>query len=270
MLLELSGCLFFRRSRIDPDSLDIHFMTRNFTSLKSKLHASHKSLNIRSMRFPLDECFFLRYGNALMKTNREKASYCIGLETGKQLRHQFKEMDVEFLADGIRDGFSESSPKLAQEEINAVLNALRQQIESQQKQFIAKLAAENKKKGEEFLAQNQKQEGVVLLPSGLQYKVLTPGTGTTPTLLDVVKVHYRGYFIDGTEFESTYSRQKPQTFSISQVIPGWAEALQKMKVGDKWRLFIPSYLAYGEMGYGREIEPNTALIFDMELLAIGE
>ncbi len=205
-----------------------------------------------------------------MNTNREKASYCIGLETGKQLRNQFKEMDVEFLATGLRDGFSATEPKLKPEEITTILNALRQQIESQQKQFIAQLAADNKKKGEEFLAKNQKVEGVQTLPSGLQYKVLTPGTGASPSLLDVVKVHYRGYFIDGTEFESTYQRDKPQVFPVNQVIPGWAEALQKMKVGDKWRIFIPSYLAYGEMGYGRDIEPNTTLIFDMELLSIGE
>lgn len=204
-----------------------------------------------------------------MNTNREKASYCIGLETGKQLRNQFKEMDVENLATGLKDGFSGVNPKLTQDEINTILTTLRQQIESQQKQFIAKLAAENKQKGEEFLLENKKKEGVVALPSGLQYKVLTPGTGATPSLLDVVNVHYRGYFIDGTEFESTYAHQKPQTFPVNQVIPGWAEALQKMKVGDKWRIFIPSYLAYGEMGYGREIEPNTTLIFDMELLSVG-
>ncbi|MFI5333679.1 MAG: FKBP-type peptidyl-prolyl cis-trans isomerase [Chlamydiales bacterium] len=204
-----------------------------------------------------------------MNTNREKASYCIGLETGKQLRNQFKEMDIQFLVDGLRDGFSASQPKLSQEEMTTILNALRQQIETQQKQFVAQLAADNKKKGEEFLSKNQKVEGVQTLPSGLQYKVLTEGSGPTPTLLDMVTVHYRGYFIDGTEFESTYTRGKPTAFPVNQVIPGWTETLQKMKVGGKWRIFIPSYLAYGEMGYGRDIEPNTTLIFDMELLSIG-
>lgn len=203
-----------------------------------------------------------------MKDSREKASYCIGLETGKQLREQFKEMDVQFLADGLQDGFSHSQPKLSQDEIKAVLTAIRQQVEMQQKQFVAKLAQDNKKRCEEFLEQNKKHEGVVTLPSGLQYKVLSKGTGESPTLVDVVSVHYCGYFIDGKEFESTYQRDKPQTFPVNRVIPGWAEALQQMKVGDKWRIFVPSYLAYGEMGFGPEIEPNMALIFDMELLAV--
>jgi FKBP-type peptidyl-prolyl cis-trans isomerase FklB len=203
-----------------------------------------------------------------MKDSREKASYCIGLETGKQLREQFKEMDVQFLAEGLQDGFSHTEPKLSQDEIKAVLTAIRQQVEMQQKQFIAKIASDNKKRCEEYLEKNKKHEGVVTLPSGLQYKVLNKGKGESPSLLDVVSVHYCGYFIDGKEFESTYQRDKPQTFPVNRVIPGWAEALQQMKVGDKWRIFIPSYLAYGEMGYGPEIEPNMALIFDMELLAI--
>ncbi|MBI2743237.1 MAG: FKBP-type peptidyl-prolyl cis-trans isomerase [Chlamydiales bacterium] len=203
-----------------------------------------------------------------MKDSREKASYCIGLETGKQLRQQFKEMDVNLLAEGLQDGFTQSQPKLTGDEITAVLTAIRQQVETQQKQFLSKLAQENKSKSEKFLEQNKKHEGIVTLPSGLQYKVLKSGSGASPTLLDVVNVHYRGYFIDGKEFESTYQREKPQTFPVNRVIPGWAEALQKMKVGDQWRIFIPSYLAYGEMGFGPEIEPNVALIFDMELLSI--
>ncbi len=203
-----------------------------------------------------------------MTTSREKASYCIGLETGKQLREQFKEMDLELLVTGFQDGFSQAEPKLSREETQAVLNAIRQQVEAQQKQYVAKLSHDNKAKSEAFLEQNKKQEGVVTLSSGLQYKVLQSGTGATPTLLDVVTVHYCGYFINGKEFESTYQREKPQTFPVNRVIPGWAEALQQMKVGDKWRIFIPSYLAYGENGFGPEIEPNVALIFDMELLGI--
>lgn len=203
-----------------------------------------------------------------MKTPKEKASYCIGLQTGKQLRQQFKEMDISALTEGLQDGFMEAVPKLTPKEIETTLLAVRQQVETQQRQFIAKMAAENKKKSEEFLELNKKQEGVVALPSGLQYKVLSAGTGPSPTIMDVVTVQYRGYFMDGKEFESSYSREKPPTFPLNQVIPGWAEALQKMKVGDKWRLFIPPYLAYGEMGYGPEIEPNVALMFDMELVSI--
>ncbi len=203
-----------------------------------------------------------------MNTSREKASYCIGLETGKQLREQFKEMDLNFLVTGFQDGFGQAEPKLSVDEIKAVLNAIREQVEAQQKQYVAKLAQDNKSKSEQFLEKNKNSEGVSTLASGLQYKVLQAGTGATPTLLDVVTVHYTGYFIDGKEFESTYQRNKPQTFPVNRVIPGWGEALQKMKVGDKWRIFIPSYLAYGESGFGPEIEPNMALIFDMELLGI--
>lgn len=203
-----------------------------------------------------------------MKTSREKASYCIGLETGKQMREQFKELDIQLLVKGLQDGFSNTKPELPQEEVQTVLNAIRKQVEDQQKQFIANLAQENRKKGEEFLAQNKKHEGVVTLASGLQYKTLKEGSGASPTLLDHVNVHYRGYFIDGTEFENSYERGKPASFQVNRVIPGWGEALQKMRVGDKWRIFIPSYLAYGEMGFGAEIQPNMTLIFELELLNI--
>jgi FKBP-type peptidyl-prolyl cis-trans isomerase FklB len=205
-----------------------------------------------------------------MQSNREKASYCIGLEMGAQLREQFQEMDVEFLSQGMRDGFTENEPSLPVEEIQKILTAIRNQVEMQQKQFVAKLSEENKKKGEAFLEGNKKQEGVQVLSSGLQYKVLHAGTGASPTLFDTVKVNYRGYFIDGKEFDSTYSRGEPQVFPVNRVIPGWVEALQLMKVGDKWRLFIPSYLAYGEMGYAPSIEPNATLLFDMELISINE
>src|SRR5579872_5807553 len=141
-----------------------------------------------------------------MKNSRDKASYCIGLEMGQQLRNQFQEMDHDLLVKGVSDGFSNTNPELPVEEIRNILTAIRQQIEVQQKQYVAKLAEDNKKKGEEFLEQNKKHEGVVQLPSGLQYKVLNSGTGATPTLLDAVKVHYRGYFIDGNEFENSYEQ----------------------------------------------------------------
>ncbi len=203
-----------------------------------------------------------------MKNSRDKASYCIGLEMGQQLKNQFQEMNQEILVKGVSDGFSGKQPELPIEEVRNILTAIRQQIEMQQKQFVAKLAEDNKKKGEEFLEQNKKHEGVVQLPSGLQYKVLNSGSGATPTLLDIVKVHYRGYFINGNEFENSYEQEKPPMFPVNRVIPGWSEALQKMKVGDKWRIFVPSYLAYGEGGFGQAIEPNMVLQFDMELLGI--
>ncbi len=128
----------------------------------------------------------------------------------------------------------------------------------------------NKKEGEAFLAGNKKKEGVVTLPSGLQYKIIKDGSGAKPKPTDTVSVNYRGALIDGTEFDSSYKRGEPASFKVTGVIPGWTEALQLMKAGSKWQLFIPSNLAYGERGTGRDIAPNATLIFDVELLSIQE
>ncbi len=207
-----------------------------------------------------------------MKSTKEKVSYCIGLETGRNLKNQFADMDVECLLNGFQDALSATNPKLAQEEIQSILVALRNQVESQQRQHFARLAEENKKRSESFFAENKNKEGVVTLMSGLQYKVLSSGNdaGNHPTPLDFVKIHYRGSFIDGRVFDSSYQRGQPHVFPLNRVIAGWTEILQKMKIGDKWQVFIPPYLAYGEMGFGQEIGPNVALIFEIELLAINE
>lgn len=204
-----------------------------------------------------------------MKTSKEKASYCIGLETGKNIIQQFSDVDLKLLQEGFQDAISNTEPKLKIDEIRSILVALRNQIETQQREFIAKLAEDNKKKGEAFLIENKAKDGIVSLPSGLQYKVLTAGKGgDSPTLLDTVAIHYRGSFIDGKVFESSYERGEPATLPVNRSIPGWSEALQKMHIGDKWQLFIPSYLAYGEMGFGNDIAPNTTLVFEVELLGI--
>ncbi|HAZ15915.1 MAG: hypothetical protein A2Y28_03010 [Chlamydiae bacterium GWC2_50_10] len=203
-----------------------------------------------------------------MQTNKEKLSYSIGLETGKNLKSQFADMDVKFLIEGFEDGITHASPKLPQDEIRSLLTALHKQVEQQQKEFVTKIAEQQKKQGETFLAENKNKEGVVTLPSGLQYKVLKEGKGPHPKLVDTVLVHYKGEFIDGRVFDSSSERGKPHHFTVNQVIPGWSEALQLMNVEAKWRLFVPSYLAYGERGFQREIPPNTTLIFEMELLAI--
>jgi len=203
-----------------------------------------------------------------MKTNKEKASYCLGLEAGKGLKNQFADLDLNALSQGFQDALTNVPPQLTPEEIRTVIMALRQQVEIQQRQFIAKLAQENKKAGEAFLTENKSKEGVKALPSGLQYKILKSGTGPSPTLLDTVTAHYKGSFIDGRVFESSYERGQPQVFPLNRVIPGWSEALQLMKVGDKWQIFIPAYLAYGEGGFGQEIGPNMTLVFEMELLGI--
>jgi FKBP-type peptidyl-prolyl cis-trans isomerase FklB len=201
-----------------------------------------------------------------MKTTKDKVSYCIGLETGRNIKRQFAEVDVNLLKDGFQDGIGGTAPKLSENEIQQILVALQQQIESQQREFVAKVAEENKKEGEAFLEQNKKQPGIVVTPSGLQYKVIQSGTGPKPTLLDEVKIHYRGTFIDGRIFDSTYEREEPVSLPVNRVIPGWSEVLQLMHEGDKWQVFIPSYLGYGEMGFGPEIGPNTTLIFEIELL----
>jgi FKBP-type peptidyl-prolyl cis-trans isomerase len=205
-----------------------------------------------------------------MNTPKEKASYCIGLETGKNLKEQFEDIDIDLLAAGFHDAISNSTPKLPAQEIQNVLTAVKHQIDAQQRQYIAKVAHENKLAGEEFLATNKAKPGVKVLPSGLQYKVVNAGTGATPTLLDEVTIHYKGTFIDGRVFDSSYERGKPHVFPVNRVIPGWSEALQMMKVGDKWEVVIPSYLAYGEAGFANQIGPNFTLVFEMELLGIND
>jgi FKBP-type peptidyl-prolyl cis-trans isomerase FklB len=203
-----------------------------------------------------------------MNTTKEKVSYCIGLETGKNLKQQFMDMDFKFLLDGFHDAINEANPKLQKDEIQSILTTLRQQIESQQKEFIGKLALENKKAGETFLEQNKTKPGIKTTASGLQYRIIETGTGATPSLLDVVTVHYKGTFIDGKVFDSSIARGTPNTFPVNRVIPGWSEVLQLMKVGDKWEVFIPSYLAYGEIGFGNDIPPNSVLVFEMQLIKI--
>jgi len=204
-----------------------------------------------------------------METNREKVSYCIGLEAGKNIKGQFKDIDIQLLKKGIDDALTEKTQlALANEEITKILQALQNQVQEQQKAFVEQLAEKNKNDGEEFLKKNKRDEDVVALASGLQYKILQSGSGRSPTMHDEVTVHYRGTLINGNVFDSTYDRDQPAVFPVGRVIPGWSEALKKMRVGDKWQVFIPSYLAYGENGYGPYIEPNSTLIFEMELLKI--
>ena len=186
-----------------------------------------------------------------MDSTKEKVSYCIGLETGRNLRNQFADMDQDCLKDGFMDALSESNPKLQQDEIQSILVALKNQIEMQQRQNFSKIGEENKKQSELFLNENKTKKGVETLSSGLQYKVLSsgPASGMHPTPLDFVKIHYRGSFIDGRLFDSSYQRGQPHVFPLNRVIPGWTEILQMMKPGDKWEVYIPPYLAYGQMGF---------------------
>lgn len=192
----------------------------------------------------------------------ENISYALGLSIGNNFRASgIKELNIEDFIKGLNDVFSEAEPAIGYDEAKKILN-----------DYFTKLQAEklemNKQAGEEFLRINKEKAGVTTLPSGLQYEVLKKGSGAKPKASDKVKCHYHGTLINGTVFDSSVLRGEPATFGVSQVIPGWVEALQLMSVGSKWRLFIPSELAYGERGAGEAIEPNSTLVFEVELLDI--
>ena len=205
-----------------------------------------------------------------LKDQKDKVSYSIGMDIGNNLKKQSIDIDPDILAQGIKDTFSGGRTLLTEQEFRDTLTAFQIELRAKQIERTKELAEKNKTEGESFLAENKKKEGVITLPSGLQYKIVKEGTGETPKLEDTVTVNYRGTLIDGTEFDSSYRRGQPATFSVKGIIAGWAEALQLMKVGSKWQLFVPSNLAYGERGAGRDIEPNATLIFDIELLSIKE
>jgi FKBP-type peptidyl-prolyl cis-trans isomerase FklB len=203
-----------------------------------------------------------------LPTQNEKLSYAIGLDIGRDVAGQELELHSTAVLRGIEDGLAGSAPALGDEE----LKTLRESFVEQRKTVLAKerqqAATDNRQRGEAFLAENTQKAGVITLPSGLQYRIITPGNGAQPTAEDNVKVHYRGYFIDGTEFENSYAQDQPAVFPVTRVIPGWTEALQLMKEGAKWELFVPAELAYGEKGAGKVIGPNQTLIFEIELLGI--
>ena len=211
-----------------------------------------------------------------LKDQKDKVSYSIGMDIGRNIKRQSLDISVEALAAGIKDVMTGGQTALTDDEAREVMNAYRTEMQAKQQSMAKEQSEKNKKEGETFLAENQKKEGVkthtVKLPSGtnavLQYKVLTAGTGPKPSTNDTVITHYRGTLIDGTEFDSSYKRGEPATFPVTGVIKGWTEALLLMPVGSKWQLFIPSELAYGERGAGRQIGPNATLIFDIELIGI--
>ncbi len=203
-----------------------------------------------------------------LKTKKDKVSYSIGLDMGASLKNNEIDVDPNIVARGIKDSLSGGKRLMTDQEVQETLTALRTELIAKQQERQKTLAEKNKKEGEAFLAANAKKEGVKTLPSGLQYKVITEGKGKSPKATDTVTVNYRGTLIDGTEFDSSYKRGEPATFQVNGVIKGWTEALQLMKEGSKWQLFIPSNLAYGERGAGGVIGPNATLIFEVELLSI--
>lgn len=206
--------------------------------------------------------------NTLLKTQRDKVSYGIGMEIGNSLKSQSIDIDSDILARGLKDMLSGKEPLMTDQEFRETMTNFKNEMMAKQMERMKELAEKNKKEGEAFLDENKKKEGVVTLPSGLQYKVIKEGSGEMPKPTDTVTVNYRGSLINGTEFDSSESHGQPATFKVNGVIPGWTEALQLMKAGSKWQLFIPSALAYGERAVGRDIGPNSTLVFDVELLSI--
>jgi FKBP-type peptidyl-prolyl cis-trans isomerase FklB len=202
-----------------------------------------------------------------LKGDKEKLSYSIGMDIGGNLKRGTFEVDPDLLAKGLKDSYGGGKTLLTEDEARKTITDFQKTLMAKQAETMRKLAEKNKADGEIFLAGNAKKEGVKTLPSGLQYKEITPGAGKSPKGTDTVTTHYKGTLIDGTEFDSSYKRGQPATFQVSGVIPGWTEALQLMKEGAKWQLFVPSNLAYGEQGAGREIGPNATLIFEVELIS---
>ncbi len=204
----------------------------------------------------------------VLKTKKDKLSYAIGLEMGQGVKDQGFDVDPELLARGVKDAIAGGKNLLTDEEFHAIIADVQETMKQKQMQAIEEEAANNKKLGEAFLAENTKKAGVVTLPSGLQYKIITTGQGKKPTENDTVLCNYKGTFIDGTEFDSSAQAGKPVAFDLKGILPGFKEALLLMPVGSKWQLFIPSDLAYGEHGAGGVISPNTTLVFEVELVSI--
>lgn len=199
----------------------------------------------------------------------QQLSYALGLSMGNNFKASgIDAVSVQDFADGVAAVYDGLAPRMSYDEAKQVIQKYFTALEAKQKEAASKMAEVNRKAGEAFLADNGKRVEVKTTPSGLQYEVLKEGDGPQPTASDMVEVHYTGKLIDGTVFDSSEERGVPATFGVTQVIPGWVEALQLMKAGSKWRLFIPSQLAYGPQGAGNLIGPDSTLIFDVELLKV--
>ena len=203
-----------------------------------------------------------------LKSDKEVFSYSLGMNLGGNLKRESVEVDTELLVRGFKDGYGGGKTILTEEEARKSIMDFQKAQMAKRAETMKKLSEKNKADGERFLAENAKKEGVKSLQSGLQFKEITPGKGKTPKATDTVTTQYKGTLIDGTEFDSSYKRGEPATFPVSGVIAGWTEALQLMKEGAKWQLFIPPNLAYGERGAGSDIGPNATLIFEVELISV--
>ena len=203
-----------------------------------------------------------------LTTQKDKFSYALGMNLGTSLHKQSVAVDPNILLRGLKDALAGGKTALTEDQARAALTEVQNDLRKKQQEQMQQAGEANKKEGEAFLAANKGNAGVVTLPSGLEYKILTQGTGPKPTASDSVVCNYRGTLINGTEFDSSYKRGQPTTFPVGGVIKGWTEALQLMPVGSKWQLFIPSNLAYGERAPSPEIGPDSTLIFEVELLSI--
>jgi len=201
-----------------------------------------------------------------LESEDAKANYSVGYQIGGDLKRQGVPFDSNAFVAGIRDAVEGGEPRLSEEERRTTLTELRRRIAATEQAGREAAAEKNLAAAKTFLEANRAKEGVTTLPSGLQYKVLKEGTGPKPGATDTVTVHYRGTLIDGTEFDSSYSRNEPASFPVNRVIKGWTEALQLMGEGAKWELYIPPDLAYGERGAGARIPPQSALVFEVELI----
>ena len=204
---------------------------------------------------------------AALQTQNDKRSYAIGVQMAAGIKNQGIEVSPELVAQGLRDALAGAKLLLTDDEMGAAIEALQAEMRLKQEEARTAALEKNKTAGDAFLADNAKKEGVVSLPSGLQYKILTAADGKKPADADTVVCHYRGTLLNGTEFDSSYGAT-PATFAVKDVIPGFREAVKLMPVGSKWQFFIPSNLAYGERGAGNVIEPNATLIFEIELISI--
>lgn len=197
-----------------------------------------------------------------------KQSYSVGLNIGSDLKENLPDLNIDHLLSGLRDAYTDSEWKISEEEFIEALTTFQQEQQAIQMERQQKLAMDNLRAGVEFMEENKNKDGVKVTDSGLQYKVIEEGTGESPGATDTVQVHYRGRTIDGNEFDSSYARGEPVVFAVDQVIPGWTEAVQLMKEGATYQVFIPSELGYGAQGAGNIIGPNATLIFDIELLKV--
>ena len=203
-----------------------------------------------------------------LKSEKEKKSYALGMNMGEQLKSRSIDVDADLIIRGLKDSLSGSSTVLNEQEASAEVEELRKEVKQQAITQRREKLKKNKKEGEEFLAANKAKEGVVTLPSGLQYKILKAGEGNKPTGNDIVFCNYRGSTLDGKEFDSSYRRGKPSPFKFARVMEGWKQALRLMPVGSKWQVWVPSDLAYGMRGASNVIEPNSTLVFELELVSI--